>query len=377
MDRRTGRLVVMVAGALVCTAPGAAAQAGLDADRVRRIDDAVEAARASMSAPGITVAIGVGDDIVYSRGFGRADVENDVPVTPASVFRTASVTKPFTATAVLQLVEEGKLDLDASIRRYVPALAATYDRVTLRDLLRHTGGVRHFRDDAEYITTRHCATLSEALSIFASDPLDHPPGEMITYSSWGYTLLGLAIEAASGLSYDAYVRARVLAPAGTRATQLDDLRITPHRASGYSVTESGELLNAQPLDASCRLPAGGYSATAEDLVRFMAALSGGRLLEPRTFADMTRSHIAPELIARMLEGVEVPEGYQPPGLGFGWAIRTQNDAPWHGGNQPGFTAMLYYDPATRVTVAAMINLQDQGGPMTELAIQLAEMAGPR
>ena len=309
--------------------------------------------------------------IEYSRSFGLADVENDVRATAATEYRTASVAKPFTAVAVLQLVAAGKLSLDSSVRAYERELPPAYDRVTLRDLLRHTSGVRHYRDDAEFVTMRHCDSLQEALAIFAADPLEHAPGEKITYSSYGYVLLGLAVERVSGRPYADYEQAAVFERAGMRHTALDNRRIIPHRASGYTRTKAGELLNAPAVDLSCRIPAGGVVSTAEDLARFAIALDTGALLDAPSRAEMTRSHLTPDIIARTLAGLQVPPGFQPPGMGFGWAIEPDGGAVYHGGNQPGFTSMLCYVPSRHLSVAIMTNLDNVGDELTELARHLA------
>jgi CubicO group peptidase (beta-lactamase class C family) len=344
--------------------------------RTRRLDSLIMATRQRVGAPGLSVAIASDGRIRYSRSFGLADVENDVPATAGTEYRTASVAKPFTAAAVLQLVEAGKVALDSSIRAYVRGLPTAYDRVTLLDLLRHTSGVRHYRDEAEFVTTRHCDSLYDALAIFAADPLEHAPGEKITYSSYGYDLLGLAVEHASGRRYADYEQSAVFDRAGMRHTVLDDPRIIPHRARGYTRTKGGELRNAPAVDLSCRVPAGGFVSTAEDLARFAIALDTGALLDAHWRAEMTRSHLTPDMIARTLAGLQVPPGFRPPGMGFGWAIEPDGSAAYHGGNQPGFTSMLYYLPSRHLSVSIMTNLDDVGDELTELARRLAALVPP-
>ncbi|GLC24434.1 serine hydrolase domain-containing protein [Roseisolibacter agri] len=366
--KAVGWIVATIVGMVTLAAVAAAQPGGPSAPQ---LDSLVRAAQQSIGAPGISVAVGVGGRIAYSGAFGSADVENAVPATAATVYRTASVAKPFTAAAVLRLAAQRKLELDRSIRAYVRELPATYDRVTLRDLLRHTGGVRHYRNDAEFVTTRHCDSLAQALAIFATDSLEHAPGEKITYSSYGYTLLGLAVERASGQRYVDVVRTTVFEPAGMRGTRLDDLAVVPHRARGYRRAEGQPLANAPPLDASCRVPAGGFVATAEDLVRFAMALDAGTLLDARSVREMTRSHLTPDIIARTLAGLPVPPGYQPPGMGFGWAVEPDGRAVYHGGNQPGFTSMLYHVPDRDLSVAVMTNLDGAGDALTELARRIA------
>lgn len=336
------------------------------------VDSLIVRTQRTTRAPGITVAVARDRRIVYSRSFGLSDVENDVRATAASEYRTASVAKPFTATAVLSLVETHKLELDRSIRDYVTELPATFDSVTVRDLLRHTGGVRHYRNDAEFVTTRHCDSLTQALAIFASDPLEHRPGERITYSSWGYVLLGLAVERASGMRYADYVRKAIFVPAQMTATRLDNVTIIPHRARGYRRTgKDNMLVNAPPVDLSCRVPAGGFVSTSEDLVRFASALNAGELVSRQSVQEMMRSQLSAEVVARTLAVLKAPAGFKPPGLGFGWAVEPDGSAVYHGGNQPGFTSMLYDVPSKHLSVAIMTNLEGVGDELTELARGIA------
>lgn len=369
------RVALQLLGGAACVLlipESAAAQASV-ARREARVDSLVEAARRTLGAPGVTIAVASRGRIAYARGYGMTDVENAVPATVASEYRTASVAKPFTAVAVLRLVRSGKLSLGKSIRTYVPELPAQYDKVTLLDLLRHTSGVRHYRDEGEFVTMRHCDSLQQALAIFASDPLEHAPGEKITYSSYGYVLLGLAVERASGVRYDDFMQAAVFEPASMHATRIDDLDIIPHRARGYTRTAKRTLRNAAPVDVSCRRPAGGFVSTAGDLVRFAIALDTGALLDTASVHEMMQSHITPVMIANTLAGLKVPPGFEPPGMGFGWAVEPDGHAVYHGGNQPGFTSMLYHVPAQHVSVAVMMNIEGAGDEITALAREIASM----
>lgn len=365
---------------LLCAGPAAAQQPGplrlpepLRQPATDSIHVLAGGAMTRLGVPGMSVAVVEDGRIVFLRGWGMANVENLVLAKPATAYRTASLAKPVTAAAVMQLVEGGDIALDASIRTYVPALPATYDGVNIRDLLRHTGGVRHYAN-GEFITTRNCARLEDALDIFAADPLDHAPGEKITYSSYGYTLLGLAIEAVTGATFGDHVRRHVFEPAGMRATHVDDDGIIPNRAAGYERTADGELRNAALLDTSCRIPAGGFVSTVEDLARFAIALEAGVLMKEASVREMMRSHLTRDIIDRTLAGIQLPPGYVPPGMGFGWAVSPADDAVYHGGNQPGATAMLYHVPVDGVSVVVMTNLAGIGDALTELAQQIAELS---
>jgi CubicO group peptidase (beta-lactamase class C family) len=367
---RTAVLCVLLAMPFGVAAkqPSAAAQhpAVVRADRIAAF---VDAARNEEHFPAISVVITRHGRIIYDRAFGVANLESGTPASTATQYRIASVAKPITATAILQLVASGRVRLTDSIRKYIPELSRTYTRVTIRDLLRHTSGVRHYKDNAEFISTVHCSRLDQALRIFASDPLEHAPGEKITYSSWGYVLLGIAVERASGTSYFDYIQRHILSPAGMRHTRLDRTVAVAPQAVGYTTLKNGKVAPAPVLDSSCRIPAGGIISTAEDIARFAIALQDGRILERSYVRQMESSQVTKAIIERTLSGMQVPPGFKPPGMGYGFAteIIDGEKRVYHGGNQPGATAMLYIVPDRSESVVILTNLDGQGEVLADLA----------
>ena len=242
---------------------------------VVRIDSLIASAMRTNSIPGLSMALVDRSGVYWSKGYGMADLENFVPARPFTVFRLASVSKPITAVAVMQLAEQGRLDLDAPIRRYVPEMPEKPWPITVRQLLCHQGGVRNWTED-EFASTRRYPTLAESIGLFRDDPLVHEPGTRATYSSFGYTLLGRAIETASGRSYPEYMRAAVFEPVGMEWTRTDDVQaIIPNRARGYRLTGGGSLFNSPLSDTSNRVPGGGLVGTAEDVGRFASAFMAG------------------------------------------------------------------------------------------------------
>lgn len=366
----------LAAAPLPLSASAALAERESPESREARVSAAVQRFMATAGAPSTSVAIARNGAVTFRDAWGLADLENFVPAKPETVYRTASVAKPMTAVAILQLVDQGRIDLDAPVQRYVAAFPSRYGGVTIRDLLRHTGGIRHYRGD-EFASTRHCSELSEALAIFADDALENEPGELITYSSYGYVLLGLAVEGATGSRFDEYMRTHVFEAARMRRTRGDDIRAVIHnRAAGYTGDGAGGIRNADLVDTSCRVPAGGLVASAEDLARFGAALLGGRLLKPELVAQMMQSQLSDELVRRTLRHMKAPPDARPPGLGLGWAIGTEKhpEAVLHGGNQQGTTSMIYLLPAEQIVVAILTNIEGKGAEITELAENLAELA---
>jgi CubicO group peptidase (beta-lactamase class C family) len=340
-------------------APPAPAQGALPPGSIAIAQARIEAAMEKLGVPGVAVAVVAREQLVWSAAFGEADVENDVPVRTDTMFRLASVSKPITATAVLQLVERGRLDLDAPVQRYVPSFPDKPWPVTPRLLLAHLGGVRHYRE-GEFASTRRYAGATDALHIFAADPLAHEPGTRFLYTSYGYNLLGCAVEGASGQSFLDYVRANVFEPAGMFSARDDDtLALIPHRAQGYAKGASGELRNSALADTSNKVPGGGLCATVEDVARFAMALQGGVLL--------TR-----ESLGRMLTRQKTKDG-KPVGYGLGFFL-TERDGvkeAWHTGGQQRVSNVLYLQPDRRIGVVLLSNLEGIGPQLTDLAREIA------
>jgi serine beta-lactamase-like protein LACTB, mitochondrial len=338
------------------------------------IEREIRAAMTSTKAPAVSIAITRDTSIVLQHTFGTADLENNVPATDQSVYRIASVSKPITAVAVMQLVEQGKLDLDAEIQKYVPEYPEQVKPITLRQLLLHTSGIRHYKSEREFSTILNCDSLAEAIPIFGDSPLEHPPGDKITYSTWGFVLLGVAVERASGLRFTDYLQRHIFKPAGMVDSRQDVVfDIVPHRVRGYERHQNGEIHNPQLVNTSCRIPAGGLLSTAGDLGRFLIALQNGRLLKPATVDIMFRNYVTPDLIQRTVAGQTIPPGYEFPGFGLGWAISTpgRKGVLWHGGNQQGATSIIYWIPQTRTGIAILMNLEAQGNEIVALADKIA------
>ena len=338
------------------------------------IEKAVSASMAAHKIPAISVALTSGDSVIYERSFGMVDVENKIMASNRAVYRIASVSKPITAVAVMQLAQQGRIDLDAPIQRYVPAFPEHPAPITVRQILTHTSGIRHYNNDAEFNTTRHCPQLSDGLSFFVNDSLMHQPGEKITYSTYAFVLLGLAVEKVSGMRFTEYLRTHIFEPAGMTSTRQDLIYdIVPNRARGYALTESGTLQNPELVDTSCRIPAGGLLSTSGDLARFLIALGNHTLLERETTAAMFSNYITQQQITNTIAGLEIPPGYEFPGFGLGWAISTpgRKGVLWHGGNQQGATSIIYWEPNAELGIAILMNLGEQGGAVTSLADELA------
>ena len=332
--RSSSLLLLLLAASGVAAAQSAAPEAG-DA----RLDRIVSEAMRAEQIPAVTIAMMKADRIVYSRAFGSADLENSVPATPETLIRTASIAKSISAVAAMTLVESGRLDLDAPVQRYCAPYPPKQWPVTTRELLSHTSGIRHY-NPGEMENTRHYQWMADGFAIFAADPLLFRPGTGYQYSTYGYTVVGCAIEGAARERFEDYVGAHVLKPAGMTHTFVDDvLEIVPHRARGYQKI-NGAVRNASLMDSSYKIPGGGYLTTAEDLVRFAQALLDGKLLKPATLREMWTATAV--------------SGKSAYGLGF--ELPEQGKFVMHTGGQPGTATELFIIPQEHFAVAVLANM---------------------
>jgi len=368
---RAGRAVAVLAGALLSAVAAAQPPASaspspspsptLPAPRIQAVEAAINVAVHRYGIPGLSAAVATAGALRFSAAYGTADVENAVPASPLTVYRLASVSKPITATAVMQLAARGKLDLDAPIQRYVPAYPEKQWPLTCRQLLCHQAGVRQWTDE-EFHNTRHYASLGDALEFFKNDPLVFEPGTRTLYSSLGYNLLGAAVESVSGQDYLDYLRENVFTPAGMDTAGIDDVfALVPHRAQGYQKGAGGELYNSSLSDTSNRVPGGGLVATAEDVGRFALALHSGALLKKETREQMF-------VRQRTRDG-------KPTGYGLGWAVGTDRGRRevYHIGGQPKVSTVLYMLPDSGLAVVFLSNLEGVGTPLLDLAREVAEI----
>lgn len=343
----------------------------IPASRAAQIEEAVTAFMAGVNAPGLSVAIGVDGRVEFESGYGLADMENFVPAKAATVYRLASVSKPITAVAAMKLVERHRLTLEDTVGKWVPDVPAALRPITVRQLLSHQSGIRHYtpqEDDSSRHYPQHYASLRDALAIFKNDALVHAPGTKMTYSTYGYTLLGVIIEEASGQNYVDFVSETIFKPLGMRHSGPDDPHaIVPNRSRGYAKTDAGSLRNAGFMDPSYKIPGGGWLSTAGDMVRFGLALQAGTLLKPESFQQMTTMQRA---------GGKADTFY---GLGWiveGWGIPGTPRVPglvWHGGVQQGVTTNLYMLQPERTVIALMTNLEGEGLGLTKLASEITNM----
>lgn len=323
--------------------------------RAAAADRAAAAEIEKQGLVGTAVVVIDGGAIAWSKGYGYADREKQVPVDPAATqFRWASVSKPVTAVAALQLVERGLLDLDADVRRYVPEFPDKGAMITARQLLCHQGGIVHYangkvvRTVRTYTDPHPFADVVVALDTFKESPLVNPPGEAFAYSTHGYILLSAVVQRAGKERFADQVRARVAGPLGMADFRPDfQWEDIPRRAAGY--TRSGGVIARRPADrdpdVSWKLGGGGYTSPVTDLARFGVGLLGRKLVSEAT----ERAMWAPTRPA----GEKGPRSY---GLGFALGA-TPSGVKWvgHSGSQEKARTFLMLDPAGKRGVAVMTN----------------------
>jgi CubicO group peptidase (beta-lactamase class C family) len=311
-------------------------------------------------APGLAATVSVQGKIVWSHGFGLADVEQNVPVNPARTkFRIASISKPITATVLARLYEQGKIQLDSSIYFYLPNFPVKKYRPTLKQLAGHLGGVRHYREN-EFLNSKRYATVTEGLTIFQDDSLLHAPGTKYQYSSYSFNLLSAAMEKASGKDFVTLVNDLLIRPYHlTNITPDYNDSLIAFRSRFYEVHDK-HITNSPSVDNSNKWAGGGFLATSEELIRF-----GNLYLQP--------GFLKKETIDLFTSPQKFNDG-TPTGYGLGWssAVDKKGRASFgHSGGAVGGSSNLVIYPKEKVVVVILTNYS--GANLHPLTATLAEL----
>jgi serine beta-lactamase-like protein LACTB len=356
MRHTPARFAIAVAASLLlgvaAAAPVVAQQlpplaiAGQSAAHHEAIDRARALVRDSMTAngiPGVSVAVAIDGRVVWSEGFGLADVENRVPLTTETRMRIGSVSKSVTSAAVALLVQEGKLDLDAPVQRYVPSFPQKQAEITTRQLAGHLAGIRHYRGNEMY-SARAYPTVTASLEIFKGDTLLHAPGSKYFYSSYGWNLLSAVVEGAADEPFLTVMNRRVFQPLGLRSIVAEHVdSLIPFRAHYYERTRNGVLRNAPFVDNSYKWAGGGFISNTEDLVRFGSAMLQPGFLEASTLTTLFTP-------MRTTGGEDTH-------YAIGWRVAEHEGRREisHSGGSVGANAFLVLYPEQRVVVALLSN----------------------
>ncbi len=334
--------------------PARAAPADHAEDYAKRAAALIEPYRESGLMSG-TILVAKDGKPVFRQAYGLANREWNAKNTLDTKLRIGSLTKQFTAAAILQLVEAGNLSLDDPVSRFDPEAPKAWDGVLLRHLLNHTSGIVNYTALPDYLPSisRIERPAKALVELVRAEPLLFEPGARVEYSNTNYLLLGLAIEFASGQPYARYLAERILSPLGLKDTGYDDATaILPRRASGYRFGQ-GQWRNAAPMASSVAYAAGGLYSTVDDLLAWDEALFSGRVITEASLRKM------------------FDDGGR--GYGFGWYVGAAHGRTlWsHGGAVSGFLAMTDYYPSERLAVIVLAN--NENAPVQKMARELAAL----
>ncbi len=337
--------------------------------------DAVEQGRQIMRAglseqnlPGLSVAVGVGGDIVWAEGFGWADIEKRAPVTPDTRFRIGTASHMLTSAAIGVLLEKDRLRLDDEVQKYVPQFPKKQWPVTLRHVMGHVAGVSSDGGDEGQLFSQKCERPVEGLQAFADRPLRFEPGTQYRYSNYGGILLSAAVEAAAQEPFLTFMRKQIFEPAGMNRTLAESSTLDiPDRATLYFPRFGSDPKNGlhlmRDLELSCYAGAMAFLSTPSDMVRFGLAMNSGKLLQPATVRLFQTSQ-------RLTSGEET-------GYGLGWDLETvtlrgvQTTAVGHDGKSLGGRVVSFMTfPDRGIVVAVMSNISY--ADTSALALKVAE-----
>ncbi len=368
------QFVILILVGSAITAPfGVRAQnpVSFDDEISAKVDAYVNGEMRAEKIPGLALAI-VGDGkIVKAKGYGLANIELDVAVKPETIFQTGSVGKQFTATAVMMLVEEGKIHLDDPLGKYLPDSPASWNNITVRNLLTHTSGVPDYESDsltkkgAAFINLRNDYTEDELFTKFSGLPLDFPPGSKWSYSNSGYVLLGILIHKVAGQFYGDVLQERIFRPLGMTSTRIiSEADIIPNRAAGYRLV-NGEIKNQEWVSPMLNTTADGALYTnVLDMAKWDAALYTEKLLKKGSLDQMWSA-------VRLNDGKTAP-------YGFGWDVTEVNGYRLieHGGAWQGFTTQISRYVDDRFTVIVLTNLDSEHSQPDKIAHEVAALYNP-
>jgi D-alanyl-D-alanine carboxypeptidase len=339
-------LVVVLVGAM---SSHGAAQTRDPAKIAAAVDARVANALRGGLVAGMSVAMMLGSDTLLYRTYGRADLELDVPTPDRAVYEIASVTKQFTAAAILILQEQGKLSLDDELTKFLPNYPTQGHRVTLRHLLTHTSGIRGFHTYHPEFKAIVAQSLprDSLVAIYARKPFDFAPGSKELYNNTAYVLLGQVVEKVSGMSYESFVKQHLFDRAGMRDSgYCSNPEIAPRRVRGYN-SENRVL---QPLVYMDHRWGFSLCSTAGDLVAWTQALHSGKILGPAAYEEM----IAPGILN---DGTKLSYA-----KGLQFLSLAGHRAIAHGGALPGFSAAVAYLPDDSVTIVVLMNSRGDFSP---------------
>jgi CubicO group peptidase (beta-lactamase class C family) len=336
----------------------------------QRLDSVAGAAVANNRAVGLVAAVVKGNDTLLMKGYGKADVEWDIAMPTDAMFELGSVTKQFTAVALLQLRDQGKLSLDDPITKWLPDFDTRGNAISIRRLLDHTSGMVGITEMPEFgiLVTNARFPKDSAYALINRTPFQFKTGEMAIYNNSAFILAGFIVEKASGMSYEDYVEKKLFEPLGmTRSSYCNITENVTHRAHGYML-QRGKTLRAPTNVHTWPFSAGSLCSTASDMIKWVEGLHSGKVLSPASYKEF----ITP---SKLNDGT--PLRYSM-GIGVGQDANGQNYIG-HGGAIGGFLAEAGWYPDQQMAVVVLMNSngqQDPGEVVTGLAREVTGVTPP-
>ena len=328
------------------------------------VDRYVEAFIKKRNIPGLSLAVVRDGKLIKAAGYGLANVELNVPATPETVYEIGSISKHFTAEAIMLLVEDGKLGLDDMLGKYLKDPPPAWNGITLRHLLTHTSGLKDW-EAANVLSYRREYTADEFIKLMSPFPLDFPPGEQWAYTNTTYPLLAMVIERASGKNFEEFMAERIFKPLGMSATRFNHpSHIIPNHAGGY-LEEGGRLQKGEPLRPQVIAASGGMLTTALDMAKWEKVFYTERLLKQASLEQM-------QTPVRLNSGATFNSGL---GL-FLDSFRGHRLILHNGSTIGGFSAVFYSYPDDKLTVIVLCNI-DRGNAVNVIATRIASFYGPK
>ncbi|MEJ0029898.1 MAG: serine hydrolase domain-containing protein [Bacteroidota bacterium] len=305
--------------------------------------DEIFSTRFSASTPGCAVIISSHGKVIYRKAFGKADLELNVDMKPEHIFRIGSITKQFTAVAILQLVEKGVINLKDDITKFIPDYPSHGKVITIENLLSHTSGIKNFTEIENLKTGTQPYAPLDVISLFKDQPVDFEPGTQYHYSNSGYVVLGYIIERMSGLTYNEYLNKNIFSPLGMRQSFYDNsTKLIPDRTHGY-VQMGDSAVNAEYLNTSTPYAAGALIMNVDDLLIWHQALINNKLLKEETL-KMAQTPFT------LKDGTKTT-------YGFGWDLADMYGSPSisHSGSITGYASIEIYLPKEDFFIAVLAN----------------------
>jgi len=314
---------------------------------------------------GIVAGFCINGEIKWQEGAGYSDLKNKIAFDTSTITRIASITKPMTAVAIMQLYEQDKLSLDETIQTYLPTFPKKKEgNITIRQLLQHSSGIAGYKNNKEQENETNYANLEDAVTIFKNRDLIASPGEAFNYTTYGYVVLGLIIEKVSGMSYESYLKVNIWDKAQMTNTRIEYFdTVTSNKSMIYHKDSKDRIKEAKQTNLSDRIPGGGVYSTVTDMLRFGDAILNNTLLKETTFKMMTENPLLKT---------------QGNGYGLGWYLYGENpnygNVYGHNGTQTGASTFLMLLPKQKTTIVVLSNTSGAIQIVTDITIKLFDIA---